>query len=299
MKDGKVTIELPVGWPEAVLEEAADQDEAQTPRLARVRRLSAAVAALNAISVSLPTTYGWRFITAENFSVHFEKRVADGASPAELNHIYWKDTLATVEAYTVMSVWRMVDICQSAFRCMDEDAIVPCAILARSALESSVQFVQDARTISASLEGVIKHDLKSAIATSRELEEYLLQTVYASRQSGADEIYKSKNILTVLGKIAKIIKDEPIMDEYETLCEVTHPNFLGRSAYLSAGTAERADGSELRVISPANGANGGALLQTALWALSWAIEAQATSTHLVQSTVSDFMKVLPAGYPTS
>jgi len=288
-----VTIEIPAECREAISKiSATDGQNSTSARLMRIRRLVPAVDALNAIAASLPTSYGWRFITAENFTKLFEAGAQTGASVSELNAFYWQDTLATIEAYTVMAVWRMVDICQSAFRCIDEDAIVPSAVLARSALESSVQFVQDARTIAASLEHVLKADLSAGIVTSTELEQYLLQTVYASRQTGSDEIYKSKNILTVLEKIAKVAKDEPLREEYELLCEVTHPNFLGRSTYIMGAEDDRGDGSELRILSPANGIGSDALLQSAIWALSWAIEAQANSTHLVQGVVQDLFKVL-------
>lgn len=294
MREGNVTIELPAGWEAAARDlEAEVSNHAVPRRLQRIRRLAAAVSGLNAIAASLPKSYGWRFITADAFSEIVAKKAQAGASPSDMNNFYWRDTLATVEAYTVMSVWRMVDICQTSLRCMEEEAVVPCAILARSALESAVQFVQDARTISASLEEVIRQDLSAGLAISTELEQYLLQTVYASRQTGADEIYKSRNILTVIDKIAKVAKDEPIKKEYEVLCEVTHPNFLGRSTYLARAEDDRGDGSELRVISPADGLNSAPLQQTALWALSWAIEAQSTSTHLLQGTVRRFIRTLP------
>ena len=77
------------------------------------------------------------------------------------------------------------------------------------------------------------------------------------------------------------------------MCEVTHPNFLGRSTYLIGAEHDRNDGSELRIISPENGSHTEALTQSALWALSWAIEAQATSTHLMQGTVADLIAALP------
>lgn len=294
MQKSNVRIEVPADWREAGNQiNTTGRHDSTSARSMRIRRLVPAVDALNAIAASLPTSYGWRFITAENFTRLFEARALAGASVGELNALYWRDTLATIEAYTVMSVWRMIDICQSAFRCIQEAAVVPAAILARSALESSVQFVQDARTISASLEPVLKIDLNAGLATSTELEKYLLQTVYAARQTGSDEIYKSKNILTVLEKIAKVAKDEPIREEYELLCEVTHPNFLGRSTYITGAEDDRGDGSELRILSPENGIGCDALLQSVIWALSWAIEAQAQSTLLVQGVVQDLFNLLP------
>lgn len=293
MQKNNLTIKVPEDWRQATAKiSAASGLDNESLKLMRIRRLLPAVDGLNAIATSLPTTYGWRFITAANFTKLIKSRADSGASVEELNDLYWRDTLATVEAYTVMSVWRMVDICQAAFRCMEEEAIVPSAILARSALESSVQFVQDARTIAASLQPVVEAGLSAGLVTSTELEEYLLQTVFASRQTGSEDIYKSKNILTVLDKVAKVAKDEPIRDQYELLCEVTHPNFLGRSTYIAGAVDNHGDGSELRMLSPENGPSSAALLQSATWALSWAVEAQANSTHLVQGAVKDLFEVL-------
>jgi hypothetical protein len=68
-----------------------------------------------------------------------------GGTAAEINGLYWRDTLATIEAYTVMTVWRMIDIGQSALQCVESEAVVPASILARSAFESAIQFVHDAR----------------------------------------------------------------------------------------------------------------------------------------------------------
>jgi hypothetical protein len=258
-----------------------------------VARLPLAVGALNAIAGSLPDPYHWRFMTVEAFSAELGTLSVGGRSAAEVNGHYWRDTLATIEAYTVMAVWRIVDISKAAFALVESDAYVPASILARSALESAIQFVHDARTVASSLDEVMEFDLVASTVTSEELEAFLLQTVYASRQSGADPIYKSKNILTVIEKIAKVAKDDPIGSEYEVLCEMTHPNFLGRSTYVVGIEPKARPGDEVRLISHRNGLNADAVLQSTLWALSWAIEGQATSTHLVQGAISDMFAKVP------
>lgn len=139
----------------------------------------------------------------------------------------------------------------------------------------------------------MKLDLVASTVTSEDLEAFLLQTVYASRQSGADPIYKSKNILTVIEKVAKAAKDDPIASEYEVLCELTHPNFLGRSNYLVGIEPKARLGDEVRLISHRSGLNSDAVLQSTLWALSWAIEGHATSTHLVQGAIRDMFAKFP------
>ena len=111
LKKGNIKIELPGEWRKVAeeLDSSGELGEA-SPRQIRLKRLATAVDGLNAIAASLPQAYGWRFIRAENFAALIRSKAEAGASVGELNRLYWRDTLATIEAYTVMSVWRMVDI---------------------------------------------------------------------------------------------------------------------------------------------------------------------------------------------
>lgn len=260
-----------------------------------LRRLPTAIDDINMIAKSLPDPYHWHFKTADAF--HAE--VAELASLKrtndikDLNALYWRDTIANIEAYTVTAVWRMIDICQAAFRSLDEDNIVPASILARSAFESAIQFVNDARTISSTLDDACKTDLYNHLVTSKELEHFLLKTVFSSRSAGSEEIYKSTNILTVIDKIAKLAKDDSIKTQYELLCELTHPNFLGRSVYLVGREKGVREGDEVRIVSHENGVNSEAILELALWTLCWAIEAQGKSFHLIRQSISEIFKAFP------
>lgn len=251
----------------------------------RIGRLLPAIAGLNAIAESLPERYHWRFKSAGAFRSEISQIPTGEGATRKLNGLYWRDTLATLEAYTVMAVWRMIDMAQAAVRAVEEENIVPASVLARSALESAIQFVHDARTMSSTLEDVCKEDLVDKVATSEELERLILQTVYASRQSGDGDIYKSKNILTVIDKIAKVAKDDPLKEQYELLCELTHPNFLGRSLHIVDVQRGAREGDELRVVGHRNGLSCEMVLESTLWSLSWAIEAQASSVHLLQGSI--------------
>ncbi|MBY3369072.1 hypothetical protein [Rhizobium laguerreae] len=291
MRKGQRRIELPKEIVDLCVEVQALPDA--TSKAVRIGRLPRAVGAMNAIADSLPGTYHWRYKTAAAFAEEAETLAYNGGGPSDLNRLYWRDTLGTIEAYTVMAAWRMVDIAGAAFALLESEAHVPAGILARSALESAIQFVHDARTISHTLNELMKLDLTTTGVQSETLEAFLLQSVYASRQSDADEIYRSKNILTVIEKIAKLAKDDPIAAEYEVLCELTHPNFLGRSNYLVGVEAGARPGDEMRLIAHQNGVNSNQVLQSTLWSLSWAIEGQATSIHLVQSSVRDMFAKFP------
>jgi hypothetical protein len=273
--------------------EMIDGFDATSPTQVRVSRLPDAISALNQLMESLPDQYGWRFKTAEALNAQRRQAAETGASVQDLNTIYWRDVLSNVEAYSVTSVWRMRDLTRSVLGELAQENVIAACILARSALESSIQLVHDARTFSATLDGVRKRDLTQEVVVSKELEEKILKTVFASRLSGADEIYKSTNILSVIEKIAKLAPLEPLSEQYELLCEVTHPNFLGRSIYLIDKRTTDHDGDEIRVVAPGVGLNSAALLQPALWALSWAVEAECTATQLQQQAVRAMFESFP------
>jgi len=275
MKDGKRTIAIT-----PALRAAIGRFDC-----VRAGRLIPAIERLNALADGLPDRYHWRFKTADAFREELSEVPRGKGAIRALNALYWRDTLATLEAYGVMAVWRMVDMGQSAARAIEEENLVPAGVLARSALESAIQFVHDARTMSATLEDISKHDLSKHVATSEELEAFILQTVYASRQSGAEDIYKSKNILTIIEKIAKIAKHDPLREKYELLCELTHPNFLGRSLYINGVEGGTRPGDELRSIGHQNGVTSDLILEALLWSLSWAFEAQGSALHLLQGSI--------------
>ncbi|WP_375462130.1 hypothetical protein [uncultured Enterovirga sp.] len=249
MKFGEKEIRLSQEW----------RDKLSGSKERRICMLPVLVDRFNVLSYSFPDPYSWRFKTAASFLDEQAELVARGTTARELNDLYWRDTLSVIEAYSVSSVWRMVDICQAAFRAVEQENIVPAGILARSAFESAVQFVQDARTISATLEGISKADMHNSIVVCEDLEKYLLRTMYASRLTGSDEIYKSTSILTTIGKISKASQDDQLQHRYEVLCELTHPNFLGRSIYLTHFEKGPRDGDEVRFISHLNGKNAGAI----------------------------------------
>lgn len=295
MKQGQSSIEVSSALHDAIL-------NYECPR---IKRLLPAIGGLNAIAQGLPDRYHWRFKSAEAFQSEAARIPRGGDAVRTLNTLYWRDTLGSLEAYSVMAVWRMIDLGQAAVRLIEAENIVPACIIARSALESAIQFVHDARTMSSTLEDVAKADLARNVATSTELEAFILQTVFASRQSGADEIYKSKNILTVIDKIAKVAKADPLKERYEVLCEVTHPNFLGRSLHIVDVQKGTRDGDELRVIGHQNGLSCETVMESALWSLSWAIEGQSTSVHLLQNSIRnmfetfDFLGSPPGTIPPS
>lgn len=259
----------------------------------RISRLPTVIDSLNYLAAQLPERYHWRFKTSEAFQEEKAKLLIQNAAIVDKNALYWRDTLANIEAYFVTAIWRMVDICQAAIYAVESENIVPAGILARSALESAVQFVHDARKICSTLDDVSKVDFSKNICESSELECFILKTTFSTRLTGSEEFYKSTNIITVKDRIAKIAKNDQIRDNYEILSELTHPSFLGRSIYLVDRKKGPRDGDEIRIAAHENGLNSESILQVVLWALSWAIDAQAVSGHLLQETIGGMFKTFP------
>src|SRR4029077_2782135 len=66
------------------------------------------------------------------------------------------------------------------------------------------------------------------------LEVELLKTLWASRLEDVEAFYNPTNIVTIIDHITKKVPDqEDVGPCYRLLCEVAHPNMLGRSIFVS------------------------------------------------------------------
>lgn len=251
------------------------------------------IESLNKLGRLFPERYNWRFKTVEALKAELGELLSSGAQPADINCLYWIDVLATCEAYTVMSLWRMVELIRAAVWAAARRDFVCAALVARAALESAIQYVNAARTITATIDPIFGTDLTKNIAASEALEDYLLKTVYASRLPDTEKYYSPTNILTLLNRTAKITGMSNIALHYGALCEVAHPNFLGRSVYLLEAKPGPRTGDEIRVIGRGAVLNVNEILKPTVWALSWAAGTQVTATVLMQTTVKKVMNILP------
>jgi hypothetical protein len=209
-----------------------------------------------------------------------------------INRLYWEDMLKTCEAYTVMASWRIVELARSCVWALGREDILCAAIVARSALESTAQFVHSARTTSATLDSCAQADFRKDVITSSELETELIKTVFASRLPSSEKIYNPTNILTVLKHVSEIKDQGFVKPTHEELCEITHPNFLGRSIYIIDSKANARDGDETRTLSLGRGPTADFAIASTLRGLSWACMAHVTSALLLQNSIRSFMPKL-------
>jgi hypothetical protein len=143
--------------------------------------------------------------------------------------------------------------------------------------------------MNATLEGVPEVDLRKNHVVSTDFESLLVKTIFASKMSDAEEIYKPTNILTILARIAKIHGQQNVASYYEILCEIAHPNFLGRSVHIHETIPGSRAGDEVRILGPGQAAFSSPVNGAIVGALSWACAAHVTAFDLVRSTSETFL----------
>lgn len=250
-----------------------------------IDRANDSIKEFNEFSVTFPSKYGWRFKTKESFEIEIQEAVAAGGPPISINMLYWMDTMKNLEAYTVMSVWRTAELLRNAVRSLSGGETVVSAIVARAAVEGVAQFLDISRKVAPTLEDMQKYDFQDRIVVNSELEELVLKSVFSSKLPDAEPELNPTNIITILQRISKICGQNNLMARYGVLCEVTHPNFLGRSVYVSEIETKHRIGDELRVLSPKHGPVSKDLIELSLWAISWSAATQVSSAFLMQSSI--------------
>jgi hypothetical protein len=167
--------------------------------------------------------------------------------------------------------------------------------MARSALEGTAQYLDFTRKVHATLKEVPEVDLRRNVIASEDFEKLLLKTVFASRRSGDDEVYKPTNIVTIISRTSKITGQENVAYHYETLCEVAHPNFLGRSVHIHEIIPGSRPGDEVRMLGPGQAPSSSPIMVATVSALSWACGNHVSSFNLMRSTIAGFLKRFPGG----
>lgn len=260
-----------------------------------INSVDSATEALNRVVANLPAKYGWNFRTADAFVAELKECAAAGAKISDQNKFYWKDMLATCEAYSVMCSWRLAELAQSTVWALSRDDIHCSALAARASLEATARYVDTARVVSFTTEPITAKSLQERLCVSHELEAILVKTVFASRLPDSEDIYKDTNIVTVLQRISKVRGQESVFRTYELLCEAAHPNFLGRSIYITESTQASRPGHEIRTIMRGRGPTSIAVTGAAIQALSWACITHVTAFGLMQETIRSLLARLESG----
>jgi hypothetical protein len=253
-----------------------------------VKRVDQSIKDLNDLAKLLPRKYGWRFRTVDAFNAEIKRITEEYKGDClAINRFYWSDLLGYVEAFELMTTWRNIDLARSCISAISKNDVTGAA-----------QFIDAARTVSATIAGTdqkpggiiaLNTDPHTQVLTSSELEQYLLKTVFGSRLPKTDEHLQAINALGIIRRLSKSPGQEFILQTYELLCEVAHPNFYGKSIYLLLREDGPVEGNELRTIGPGNGPVSPQIIEASLSALSWMCAGNVSAFALMSKTVGALM----------
>lgn len=169
-----------------------------------------------------------------------EAKLKDALSNGDVygtNRIFWMDQLATFEAWKLMFLWRMSEQSQSVLLLRDENHIVSCASICRSAFELAVNGLVISAKLSNVLNQIDECQVKTTLSFSNtfpaDVELAIFGTRIAERVSSS--IPTQINISTHLKKLNKHPLGSGIEKNYELLCDITHPNWLGNRPFYRRG----------------------------------------------------------------
>jgi hypothetical protein len=219
------------------------------------------ISLLDRLAGNLPKSLNWRHRTVDQLKAETDHLRALGR-PLEAYKLIWQDMLDQIQAFGLLSAWRLLELASSAIWAIRRNDPLCAAIMARSALETSAAYAWFQLRIRPGIDAVIGKD--QFVVDFEQLEIEILKTLWASRLEDAEAFFNPTNIVTIIGHITKKVPDqEDVGVCYGILCEVAHPNMLGRSLFLS----ER-DG--VTVISRKRGPSATVIERASLLALSWA-----------------------------
>ncbi|HDT0414633.1 hypothetical protein [Klebsiella michiganensis] len=229
-----------------------------------VRDSESMVADCLKLDAEIPSEYRWKFSDVKSL----EKQLEVVSTKQEFNSIFWTDQVRNVEAYAVMTWWRGIELVRSCINGMNErDVIVP-AISARSLLELTTVFLLNANTLEKSFEKIVFP--ANTIVTSTEIESIVVKMIWGTRYQPTEEALKQTNIMTSLTKLSKSPGTQDLMPNYEYLCDIAHPSFIGNTSYWSHIENINADDSETRILSRLSNRNfNHEITEKTLWSLAW------------------------------
>ena len=212
----------------------------------------------------IPKEYKWRYSDEDSLKL----QIKSAKSPKEINKIFWSDQAHNVEAYSVMTFWRGVELLKSAIRSLNVNEIIPPAILSRSLLELATVFLINANNLEKNFREISFP--ANTVVTSHDIEKMIVKMIWGTRFDNPEEHLQQINIITYLKKLSKNEHVKELWPNYEYLCDIAHPSFIGNTRYWSHVETVYENKSEDRVITKfSHHDNNMKILDKVLWSLGW------------------------------
>lgn len=195
------------------------------------------------LDANMPDRYGWRFSSEESI----RKQMKGLRNVQAINRVYWTDVARNVEAYSITTFWRGLELLKPAIRSLNIREVITPAVLARSLMEISCTFLMKANTLEQTLRDVSFP--KGTAVGSRELEEMVVRMIWGTRYGDPLPHLKQKSVMGPIRWVSKNPNGKDVLPTYEYLCDIAHPSLIGNTRFWSHIEEVLADGSERRVIS--------------------------------------------------
>lgn len=231
------------------------------------------------IDKQIPAKYGWRFTSTDALESQMQK-----AGLPEVNALYWQDMARNIEAYGVMVVWRAVEVIKVALTSINEGIVLAPAILSRSLLEIAATSLLHANRISRAVDALESVE-PGGLVLCKELDELVLKMIHGTRLKESPEGLKQTNIMTTLEKLSKAPGASELLEVYDYLCEVAHPNVIGHARFW-AKSEPQGDGSEvIHMAREAHSETGDSIRNHILWSLGWSSVCVRNAFEMNQASV--------------
>ncbi|MFC2027064.1 hypothetical protein ACFLU3_00095 [Chloroflexota bacterium] len=241
---------------------------------------------LRELERNIPDTYIWKRTDVDGFNMKSEQLKYLG--PVAINRIYWEDMARNIEAWAILNIWRGTDLLDNTIDSLNRSRLISGAVSARSLLELAVVIIIESNNLLATTKNIPKSNNNNQIIISEELEKTMLRLIGGTRREGAEEYLVQKNILTYMKRCAKNPNASELLDIYDYLCEVAHPNVEGYARFQSnLGWTDGMDTtvSMSRDMDISNSQAGNRFLEMVLWSIGWSAVCLRNGFHLLQQTI--------------
>ena len=257
------------------------------------------ILSLSELNNSIPFEQNWELVSDESFKERVEKIKVysiispDTVGPNDLNKEYWKYMAGNIETYSITTVWRSLELVMPAIKALNNKEFVSSAVLSRSLLEIACAYLKDANLIKDHLLGVASKAKRKSklVITDSQLEKRVYKMIWGSRYKEFKKSVFKDNVLDSIDYISKNHNADHVREDYDFLCDIAHPSFIGNTKFWSHVEKTNPDGSELALVSRmVNVENNKVIIDKIISTLGWTSVAIKNAFHMVESSLENIRR---------
>lgn len=218
---------------------------------------------------SIYRSFDWKILDDQSF----EKKIVDTKSLHLGNHLMLSHFVRMVEAYQIVSIWRVTELAGPAVRALNSNEVLTACVLCRSMLETAVSYILGAAWAEKTLVNLPSDEVGKR-RISEKMEQEFTKLIFGSRDVDEGHPLRRTNILTEITKLDKASEKSSsplaLRETYNFLSEACHPNKLGFQRFVeNTSFDEETKWHSWNMKSDAVGEVRDRLVVACLWALAF------------------------------